>query len=85
MKVNGDTAIYLAQVIANLANIPGEVAQQQFGRVCPECELEVDPLDADHIVTDYEGDMLVLVGCEGFWCINPNLVGMSVPNWTYPA
>lgn len=46
---------------------------------CPECEQCPTPDDGEHIM-DATGSF-VLVGCEGYWVVNPNVVGISAPNW----
>lgn len=43
---------------------------------CPECG-EVRPDDDAHVVL--EG--AVVVGCEGYWVVNPNAVGITSPTW----
>ncbi len=50
--------------------------------VCPECGEQVDEFSEDHIVDELEdGQQVLLIGCEGFWLINPNMVGIDSPNW----
>jgi hypothetical protein len=50
--------------------------------VCTECGSQVDDMDEDHAVDELEdGTQVLLVGCEGFFFINPNLIGMSALNW----
>ncbi len=45
---------------------------------CPECECE--PSDDSDWHEVYAG--FVLIGCEGYWVINPNILpGFSSPNW----
>lgn len=55
---------------------------QSLTRVCPECELEVDAMIDEH---EWEHGMIgpwVIVGCEGYYVIDPNLVGIDSPNWS---
>lgn len=47
-------------------------------RTCPECGAHVYPGDPNHVLTS---DGYVVVGCEGYWTVNPNLVGVYAPNW----
>ena len=55
---------------------------------CPECG--VDFADADdahnddlHIIMASTIDTFaVVVGCEGYFVVNPNLVGIDAPNWS---
>jgi hypothetical protein len=52
---------------------------------CPECDDHVNLLhDSDHILWDGPGGPVLIIGCEGYWVINPNLVGIDSPNWTHP-
>jgi hypothetical protein len=45
---------------------------------CPECDYDLDPNDPeDHVVI---GSMVV-IGCQGYWIVNPNVVGIEKPNW----
>lgn len=44
--------------------------------------IEAAPLAEDE--PSHEDEEIVLIGCEGYWQINPNLVGISAPNWTWP-
>lgn len=48
--------------------------------VCPECGEEIisdDDTDEFHIL--FWGN--VLIGCEGYWVIDPNELGIDSPNW----
>lgn len=49
---------------------------------CPECETQVIDMrshekDEHLILSGY-----VIIGCEWFWIVNPNVVGISVPEWS---
>jgi hypothetical protein len=54
---------------------------------CPECESNFADLDeayedTEHIIIATTSDTTaVIVGCEGYFMVNPNLVGLSLPNW----
>jgi hypothetical protein len=49
---------------------------------CPECGERVDDIDTEHVVLELSSDVYaVIVGCEGYWVINPALVGLTVPSW----
>lgn len=45
---------------------------------CTECGAEPDEGDAEHIFT---AEGYILIGCEGYWIINPNALGIDRPNW----
>lgn len=44
---------------------------------CPECGEDVHPEDDDHVMTG----PYVVIGCEGFYVVNPNVVGIPTPTW----
>lgn len=54
---------------------------------CPECQVTVPRKEDDpefyriHKTYETEWDIFVLIGCEGYWVINPNLLGIDAPNW----
>jgi hypothetical protein len=43
---------------------------------CPECG-ELNPTDDNHLT--FEG--IVLIGCEGYFVINPNVLGITNTRW----
>lgn len=49
---------------------------------CDECDLTVDEMSERHRVLHrvYKGQ--VMVCCEGYWVINPNIVGIENKNWS---
>lgn len=57
---------------------------------CPECGADFDSRvdamsdnDGAHVVLELSGDVFaVIVGCEGYWVVNPNLLGIHSPNWS---
>jgi hypothetical protein len=48
-------------------------------RICPECDEEPARSRWPHTV-DVNG--FVLVGCEGYWVVDPNVLGLDRPNWS---
>jgi len=58
---------------------------------CPECGSDFADLDeayedTEHILVATTSDTIaVVVGCEGYFVIDPNLVGIPSPNWTADA
>lgn len=54
---------------------------------CPECGSDFGDLDeayedTEHILTLTTSDTVaVVVGCEGYYVVNPNRVGIDSPNW----
>jgi hypothetical protein len=58
----------------------------ELGRLtstCPECGSRPTVAEPDgHILVALEVDRVaVVVGCEGYWVINPAKVGVPAPNW----
>ncbi|MFC8428574.1 hypothetical protein [Streptomyces sp. NPDC057253] len=46
--------------------------------VCTECDTHIPPCDPDgHVMAG----SAVVVGCEGYWLIDPNVVGIEAPHW----
>ncbi len=67
---------YLAAVIrAMMRHDPAITAY--LSPTCPECGQHAQPEDGVHVVLG----AAVVVGCEGYWVINPNAVGIPNPNW----
>lgn len=60
------------------------LVQPYLTRVCPECNCSIAWADdPDHLtiqdpITDHQ---VVVIGCEGYWVINPNIIGIPSPNW----
>lgn len=60
--------------------------------VCPECDERVFLHDSGHLVwareaegpNDHQSELVIIVACEGYWVINPNLVGIDKPEWIHP-
>jgi hypothetical protein len=55
---------------------------------CPECESNFADSDEAHedtehiIVATTSDTFAVVVACEGYFVVNPNLVGIDSPNWS---
>jgi hypothetical protein len=67
---------YLAAVIAAMTRRDPNIAGY-LSPTCPECGHCARPDDGAHITL---GDAVV-VGCEGYWVINPNTIGIPRPQW----
>jgi hypothetical protein len=54
-----------------------------FTNTCPECGDHVDDItDTEHVVVTLTGDVTaIVVGCEGYFVIDPNLVGIDSDTW----
>ncbi|MET0416573.1 MAG: hypothetical protein ABW022_11200 [Actinoplanes sp.] len=68
------------------AVMAGQVSGPLYS-ACPECGVDFDNLD-DVYADDQHIIMLttidtpaVVVGCEGYFVVDPNLVGIVSPNW----
>jgi rRNA maturation protein Nop10 len=85
MLIDTNNALYVLAVAAAIPNLPPEALTDQ----CPECGSVQTFMQHDyHLVvrmpdTDPEvRKVAVVVGCEGYWVVNPALVGIDRPNWT---
>ncbi len=70
----------IAMIESWLRSSPGTQSPviEYLTEICPECECEPSDDSPWHIV--YAG--FVLVGCEGYYVINPNILpGFAAPNW----
>jgi hypothetical protein len=67
---------YLAAVIRALMRHDTTV-QPHLSPICPECDEVPEPEDGLHVVLG----AAVVIGCEGYWVIDPNLVGIHRPTW----
>ncbi len=71
-----DLTAYLAAVLAAMMRHDPRVAPY-LSPICPECDELPPPEDGVHLVLG----ATVAVGCEGYWVINPNVVGIPNPHW----
>jgi hypothetical protein len=71
-----ERAAYLAAVIRALLR-RDQALQPYLSPVCPECGQVPGQDDGDHVVLG----AAVVIGCEGYRVINPNVVGIPSPNW----
>jgi hypothetical protein len=60
-----------------------------FTSTCPECATSFAVagahMDKDHIIVSLTSDTFaVVVACEGYYVVNPNLVGIDSPMWMGP-
>ncbi len=76
----GDNLTYLTAVIAAVDDLPEEAITD----VCPECG-EQQTTGENHAVIVREEDglavLVLAIGCEGYWVIDPALVGLNAPDW----
>lgn len=70
---------YVAAVVAALT--AGKLATSDLRHDCPECG-ETPALDAKGTGNPHRlVGSFVVVGCEGYYVVNPNLVGIACPSW----
>jgi hypothetical protein len=75
---------------AVLAAIVAGKLSGPFTTVCPECGDDFADADAayadhEHIIVALTSDTFaVIVACEGYFVVNPNLIGMDSPQWQGP-
>lgn len=83
-KVEARTGTYVAAVSTALDD--PEVDSSGFGlrQTCTECDTHVDAMtEAErgaHEIVELE-ERWILVGCEGYWLVDPAAVGMVRGNW----
>lgn len=91
MIINEDAALYVYKVVTAIS--AGKLALPPGSDRCPECNDEIDPLSSgDHVVTMWSENrdgsspehLTVIIACEGYWCIDPNLVGIESKTWMGP-
>jgi hypothetical protein len=75
-RVACERTAYLAAVIRALMRREPTL-ESYLSPICPECGQIPEQGDGDHVVL---GAALV-IGCEGYWLINPNAVGIHRSNW----
>lgn len=73
---DGEYAAYVTAVMRAL-NGRDPALDPYLSRTCPECGQVPARDDNDHVVV---GET-VIVGCEGYWIVNPKVVGIHRPNW----
>lgn len=73
---------YIDAVAERLQDAPETLARWTTG-VCPECGTRPGPTepDPDRFAEHAMIRETVVIGCEGYWVINPNAVGIDSPNW----
>ena len=67
---------YLAAVIRALMR-RDPALEPYLSPVCPECGHVSEQEDGIHVVLG----AAVAIACEGYWVINPNVVGIPRPSW----
>lgn len=85
MQINLREARYILAVVQAIVQetLPVEARTNE----CPECTGTILPADfaaqRDHLVwVSQAGDeVVVIIGCEGYWVVDPALVGIDSPNW----
>lgn len=95
MIIDPKTAKYLLRVTEALRD--GKIENPKI-RTCPECDVpyhadEYFDADRDGHVIFVPGfgdpieatrgrDFTLLIGCQGYWLIDPSLVGLPKGNWS---
>jgi len=71
-----EDAYYLAQVEAAYAVEPLQLSPW-LTNICPECDGSWGE-DSHELI---EGTDLIAIGCQGYWIISPEAVGLPLGNW----
>jgi hypothetical protein len=50
-----------------------------LGNYCSECDSHIDSFNSEMHLLYKER---LLIGCEGYWFINPSHLGIHSPNWS---
>jgi len=86
--VEARTETYVAAVKAAVVDPTFDVTTLGLRQTCTECNVHVDRMTeaerAAHEIIDMEVEWFspwVIVGCEGYWMVNPTAVGMELGNW----
>jgi len=87
-EVEARTEVYVTAVRAAVADPAFDVTTLGLRQTCTECNVHVDRMTeaerAAHEIIDMEVEWFspwVLVGCEGYWMVDPAAVGMERGNW----
>lgn len=93
MLANAELINYLTRVV-NALDTNTLHPDARRTDVCPECEEQVRFVhDSSHVVWTRSPkyvkpnaltEIILIVACEGYWVIDPNLVGIDSPNWIHP-
>lgn len=89
MNIDVRTADYINRVVNAIADGTITTDELPIGNWCPECDDVIDATydDNGHIMTRTPDGLtdVVIIGCERYWVIDPNMVGIVSPNWTDAA
>jgi hypothetical protein len=83
--VNKQDTEYLARVAQGITTLPHTA---NLTTRCPECDViptpclvcDSDECDGAGVAHGMVGEYVV-IGCEGYYVVDPNLVGIDSPNW----
>ncbi|MFK0015704.1 hypothetical protein [Streptomyces sp. NPDC091027] len=66
------------EYLAAVRSAPVDVIAPYMRVDCPECDFDVSWNDnEDHVVVG----SAVVIGCEGYYVVDPNVVGVPTPDW----
>lgn len=84
MKIDLSQANYLKAAIEAVTSDPDRVSRW-MSDICSECCEPVEQFgyaeDSHVFLEREESTPVVLIGCEGYLMINPNVLGIIKPNW----
>lgn len=77
IDATGEDAIYIGTVVKALES-DIESVRPYLTQKCMECDET-----PDGCTVDYHGMIgsYIVIGCEGYFQVNPNVIGMTNPNW----
>lgn len=81
MIINKKDARYITAVIEAKDRLTGHTTDR-----CPECNKLITYFETgDHVVIETDDSTVaVVIACEGYWCIDPVLVGLPRGQWMPP-
>jgi len=86
MILSEDQAEYVSRAIRGVYTGALTKDNCRLSSYCTECGVDVQDFPArttDHVAARYPGfnSSFLIIGCEGYFFIDPNLVGIDRPNW----
>lgn len=87
MNQNLDVSVarYLLAVAEWAADPKPRTVDVVLAEGCTECGEAIDNMAPGerqfHVIAKKDGVEFVVIGCEGYWMLNPSAVGIHAPNW----
>lgn len=80
LNIDEADATYLTLYLAKSLGTTGDVRYRAWqSTICQECGETPTPGGYPHVL---DADGFVLICCEGYWQINPNMIGLPDEQWS---